>query len=456
MLKALDLDSEPSDRHYMLGQITRHHHCDYAAMELMGKKPVRLTLSLVALVGTSACNGPNAPLPPQPPADSQFLASAVSFYRASRNDKGLYRDRLRFDGTHDAPASVATTGMGLISLCIGSRIGTSENATEHVKTTVRTMLGIGHARNATGFYYHFVDMETGSRAGDSEYSSIDTAILMSGALFAASCLAGDDELDSLVLELWESIDWSQAIANPEVGAIYLEMLGDGSGKPGFVTLPFNEYMLVAWLAKLADQTGTGRATDLWELFYDSADSLPTSSFLEHVVLTDRPGAFLSSFVIQFAYYLCHPFTTSEQYRAFMRSAQLADRAWWQQSTEAMDHEWGLGAGGARSVSYHADAINDNPDQIVSPHIVAGFLPVDSNGMSDLRAHSTTMSRAVRSIDGVNGNVLWRYSVSDPFWVAQEVQGIDYSSMMLGLVSYILGSSFLEEHNDFEAWLARVR
>jgi hypothetical protein len=60
------------------------------------------------------------------------------------------------------------------------------------------------------------------------------------------------------------------------------------------------------------------------------------------------------------------------------------------------------------------------------------------------------------MDGVDGTLLWRYSVSDPSWVAQEIQGIDYSTMMLGLVTYMLGSSFLEEHNDFEAWLARAR
>ncbi len=417
---------------------------------------MRLTSFLVALVGTSACHGPGGLLSPQPPADSQLLAGAVSFYRASRNDRGLYRDRLRFDGRHEGPASVATTGMGLISLCVGSRLGMTENAADQAKTTVRTMLSLGHARNATGFYYHFVDMETGSRAGDSEYSSIDTAILMSGALFAASCLAGDDELDSLVLALWESIEWAQAVADPATGAIYLEMLGDGSGRPGSLTLPFNEYMLVAWLAVLADSTGTGPATDLWNLFYASPERLPTSGFAGHVVLTDRPGAFLSSFVIQVAYYLCHPFTTSDQYLGFMRAAQRADRAWWQRSTAALGYEWGLGAGSARSVAYHADAISNNPDRIVSPHIVAGFLPVDSNGMSDLREHRTRMSRAVRAIEGMNGQLLWRYSLSDPSWTAQDVQGIDYASMMLGLVTYRLGRSFVEEHNDFEAWLARIR
>jgi hypothetical protein len=412
-------------------------------------------VSLLTLAPAGACNGASDLQSPQPPADSQMLADAVGFYGASRSNSGLYRDRLRFDGAHEGPASLATTGMGLIALCIGNRLGIAEDATELAAMTVQTLLRLGHARNASGFYYHFVDVDAGERAGESEFSSIDTAILMSGALFAASCLA-DGELDSLARRLWESIDWSRAIADPRTGAIYLEMLDDGSGKPGAVTLPFSEYMLVAWLARLADGAGTGPATLLWESFYAGADGLPTSGYAGHVVLTDRPGAFLSSFVIQFPYYLCHPFTVSEGYRAFMRNAGLADRAWWRASAAALDHEWGLGAGSARSVAYHADAIGDNPDMIVSPHVIAGFLPVDASAARDLRTHYTAASRAVRSIAGVEGDVLWRYSVADPSWVPQDIQGIDYSSMLLGLAAHLLGSAFIERHNDFAAWLAGGR
>jgi hypothetical protein len=318
------------------------------------------------------------------------------------------------------------------------------------------MLGIGQSRNASGFYYHFLDMETGDRAGTSEYSSIDTGILVGGALFAASCLGGDAGLDSLVFQLWNSIDWSRAIADPATGGVYLEMLGDGSGRPGAVTLPFSEYMLVAWLARLADSAGTGPASDLWESFYASADSLPTSGYAGHAVLTNRPGAFLSSFVIQFAYFLCHPFTASERYRAFLRNAALADRAWWRQSGLASPHEWGLGAGSARPVGYHADAINDNPDRVVSPHVVAGFLAADSGALGDLEWHHATVTRAVRSMAGVSGPLLWRYSVADPSWIPAEIQGIDYSSLMLGLATSVLGSGFIAEHNDFATWLARGR
>jgi hypothetical protein len=416
----------------------------------MHAKGSGLFAGLVAIVATSACNGP-AEL--QPPTDHELLASAVDFYTASRNDKGLYRDKLRFDGVDDAPSSIAATGMGLISLCVGSRVGLNASATEDAETTVRTMLGFQQARNATGFYYHFIDMETGDRVWNSEYSTIDTAILVSGALFAASCLPGDDDLDSLAAELWRSVQWTEAVADPATGAIYLEMLDDGSGKPGSLIRPFNEYMLVAWFAKLADQTGSGPATELWQRFYASADSLPTSDYAGFTVLTDHPGAFLPSFVIQFAYYLCHPFTTSDRYRTFMLNAALADRAWWRQGRGTRDYEWGLGAGSARSVGYHADAINNDPDQIVSPHIVAGFLPVDSNGMGDLYMHFIDGTGAVRSLDGVRGSLLWRYSVADPLWVPEDVQGIDYSSMMLGLATSVLGSSFVAEHNDFEAWLA---
>lgn len=409
-----------------------------------------LIAGLVVLVATSACNGP-AEL--QPPTDHELLASAVDFYTASRNEKGIYRDKLRFDGLNGAPSSIAATGMGLISLCLGSRLGLNASAAQDAKTTVRTMLEFEHARNATGFYNHFIDMETGERVWNSEYSTIDTAILVSGALFAASCLPGDHELDSLVSQLWRSVQWTEAVADPETGAIYLEMLEDGSGKPGSFIRPFNEYMLVAWFAQLAEQTGSGPAAELWQRFYANADSLPTSDYAGYAVLTDQPGAFLSSFVIQFAYYLCHPFTTGDRYQAFMRNAALADRAWWEEATGARDYQWGLGAGSAPSVGYRADAINNDPDQIVSPHIVAGFFPVDSTVIRDLDMHFVDVTGAVRAMDGVRGSLLWRYSVASPQWAPEDIQGIDYSTMMLGLATSVLGSSFIAEHNDVEAWLA---
>jgi hypothetical protein len=58
--------------------------------------------------------------------------------------------------------------------------------------------------------------------------------------------------------------------------------------------------------------------------------------------------------------------------------------------------------------------------------------------------------------GVSGSLLWRYSVSDPSWIPEEIQGIDYAGVLVGLAAHVFGTAFLEEHNDFAAWLTRAR
>ncbi len=53
-----------------------------------------------------------------------------------------------------------------------------------------------------------------------------------------------------------------------------------------------------------------------------------------------------------------------------------------------------------------------------------------------------------TVPRVSGPVLWRYSVVDSTWRAQDIQGIDYSSMLLGLAAYFLGNDFFTENNDY--------
>ena len=42
-----------------------------------------------------------------------------------------------------------------------------------------------------GFFYHFLDMETGLRAGDCELSTVDTALLLGGVLHAQAYFDGE-------------------------------------------------------------------------------------------------------------------------------------------------------------------------------------------------------------------------------------------------------------------------
>merc|ERR1711960_42833 len=72
----------------------------------------------------------------------------------------------------------------------------------------------GEAPDATGhrgFYYHFLDLETGRRAWESELSTIDTALFLAGALTATSYFDGDDEdereIRAVTDALYRRVDW---------------------------------------------------------------------------------------------------------------------------------------------------------------------------------------------------------------------------------------------------------
>ena len=64
-----------------------------------------------------------------------------------------------------------------------------------------------------GFFYHFLDIETGRRVWECELSTIDSAFLFAGALTAApiSTVTPDEiEIRSLADALYRRADWNWA------------------------------------------------------------------------------------------------------------------------------------------------------------------------------------------------------------------------------------------------------
>jgi len=65
-----------------------------------------------------------------------------------------------------------------------------------------------------GFYYHFLDMISGKRVWNCELSTIDTALLLAGALTAAEYFSGDGaddrEIRELADALYRRVDWAWA------------------------------------------------------------------------------------------------------------------------------------------------------------------------------------------------------------------------------------------------------
>src|ERR1700674_4579297 len=93
----------------------------------------------------------------------------------------------------DWPASIAATGLALASYPGAVERGFMPRAAaaERTLTTLRFFWNSpqGPEPDATGyqgFYYHFLDMQTGRRAWNCELSTIDSALLLAGALAAGA------------------------------------------------------------------------------------------------------------------------------------------------------------------------------------------------------------------------------------------------------------------------------
>jgi len=121
---------------------------------------------------------------------------AFTFFYERANDDldsdgyGLIPDRYNtFTGNPGGIASIASVGFGLSALPLGieSDYITREAGEERA---YHTLLTLRDMQRTHGFWYHFVDMETGLRAWNSEVSVIDTAILMNGALVVGRYFGG--------------------------------------------------------------------------------------------------------------------------------------------------------------------------------------------------------------------------------------------------------------------------
>jgi hypothetical protein len=132
---------------------------------------------------------------------------AFDFFWTEAGSSGQVKDRALVNGrdTHTL-ASIAATGFGLTGLCIGHerRYRNGDEIKERVRQTLRFVWE--KLPQERGFYYHFVDIESGQRQWMSEVSSIDTSILMCGVLTARQHFR-DAEIQDLATKIYERVDW---------------------------------------------------------------------------------------------------------------------------------------------------------------------------------------------------------------------------------------------------------
>jgi hypothetical protein len=118
-------------------------------------------------------------------------------------------------------ASIAAVGFGLTAYGVGAERGyiTREQAVERTLATLRFFHDAPQndseddATGYHGFYYHFLDMESGKRFDRAvELSTVDTSLLLGGVLFAQSYYDRDTpqekEIRQLADDIYRRVDWT--------------------------------------------------------------------------------------------------------------------------------------------------------------------------------------------------------------------------------------------------------
>ena len=145
------------------------------------------------------------------------LTTLLYYLHETNPDNLLVRDKTE----PNAPVSIAAVGMALATLPVVVERGIMirEFAARDTLKRLRFLLQCPQGPEPDcsgykGFFYHFLDIETGRRVWQCELSTIDSAFLFAGVLTVASYFDRDTahevEIRSLANALYQRADWNWA------------------------------------------------------------------------------------------------------------------------------------------------------------------------------------------------------------------------------------------------------
>lgn len=385
---------------------------------------------LAGVLETEGCSGgARNPVPPTGDGysgtDNQLLdeieAAAFRYYWEQTDPAtGQIKDRALAAGNDTRTlSSIAATGFGLTVLCIGDQRGylPSEQIAARVQTTLQFILD--HLQGQNGFFYHFVDMSTGTRAANSEVSSIDTALLLCGVL---TCRAHypQTQIASLATELYQRVDWGWMLNGGSTVAMAW------TPENGFATGRWDHYSELMMLYLLAIGSGTYPIpASAW-----SAWTRPTITYQGLTYISGADPLFVHQYSHAwfdfrsksdaYANYFQNSVTATEAHRLFCLGLN-------NQFGDYSDDLWGITA----SDSVNGYTVWGGPpvigpiDGTIVPCAVGGSLPF-------------LYVEAIHVLRGIRGHYsqAWqRYGFVDAFnpltqWYDSDVLGIDLGIMAL--------------------------
>ncbi|MFV0388616.1 MAG: glycoside hydrolase family 3 N-terminal domain-containing protein [Pyrinomonadaceae bacterium] len=428
------------------------------------------------IVGTSSDNGmqsifevidPKAPnavytenfgdIPPAPASpqaigkvsdeDSKLLEdiskrSFMFLWDHTNPNNGLVLDRVNSDGTvkpmshrsHNI-ATIAGSGFALTSNCIAAERNwlPREQLIARTKSTLEFFAN--KAFNKNGWFYHWLNFETGERAWNSEVSSIDTALLLGGVFSVKQCFKDDAEIVSLANKITDRIDYSWMRGNNQ---LVLSM----GWKPesGFLNENWDEYseeLIIYLLGIGAKQNGLPRNSWYgWERRWNE--------FGGYRYLAGSPPLFLHQYShtwVDFRY-------RREPHSPFVNyydNSVAATRAHQKYFADVLSKKfptysekmWGLSASDSEKgyLAWGAPSDNERIDGTVVPYAVAGSL---------MFAPDIAMPALREMYDKYGAKVYGKYGFVDAFnpangWVDTDILAIDQGMTLLGIENFRTGN-----------------
>ena len=194
------------------------------------------------------------------------IKGCFGFFWNESGDNGLTIDKI-FSDHKSKSSSIASIGFELASLVIGVKreYVSYEVARSRARVTIDSVLKL---ENFHGLLPHFINPITGEN-NHSEFSTIDTAILLMGAIVAAAFFKGDIEED--VKYLVNRVDWDHFVTlengKKVIKMAYSTRYWQDSG--GYCPATWNHYaeqLMIYYLYAAKDQTSSSDCLDLYHGF----------------------------------------------------------------------------------------------------------------------------------------------------------------------------------------------
>ena len=342
------------------------------------------------------------------------------FWNEASSTTGQVKDRARVNGNdHQKIASIAATGFGLTGLCIADARGYGKGGAirDRVRQTLRFLRqSLPHEH---GFFYHFIDFQTGERAFNCELSSIDTSLLLCGVLTARAHFH-DAEIQDLATAIYERVDWPWMLNGGKAFSMGWKPEG------GFLNSRWDHYceLMMIYLLALGSPTHPV-SKDAW-----NAWSRPTVKFQEFEYISGNDPLFTHQYSQAwfdfrhkrdaYANYFDNSVTATRAHKRFCMS--LHD-----EFPDYTDHLWGISASDSASgyQAWGGPPRLGRLDGSIVPCAAGGSLPF-------LREECIQVLRTIRE----RYPRAWgRYGFVDAFnplenWYNPDVIGIDVGITML--------------------------